>query len=140
MVDTGVYVARINSGSVAARESVIAVGDRVLAINDTNMELVGGVQEANNLLNQQQDVLTVTLQKSNIASFGPLSSSSRCPTSSPFLLLLFLPLPFLLSLFQVSSGVYFGDSKPTRLLFARTIWFVPLFARISHGCVEAEDV
>ena len=75
LLDSGIYVSRISPGSVSARETVIAVGDRVLAINESNLDHVRSVQDATALLNQAQDVLSLTLQK-NSQSYGPLSSSS----------------------------------------------------------------
>jgi len=74
-LDSGIYISRISPGSVSARESVIAVGDRVLTINEANMDHVRSVQDATALLNQAHDVLSITLQK-NSTSYGPLSSSS----------------------------------------------------------------
>merc|ERR1719150_270933 len=74
-LDSGIYVSRISPGSVSARESVIAVGDRVLEINGANMDHIRSVQDATALLNQAHDVLSITLQK-NPTSYGPLSSSS----------------------------------------------------------------
>lgn len=75
-LDSGIYISRISPGSVSAKESVIAVGDRVLAINENNLDHVRSVQDATVLLNQAHDVLSITLQK-NTGSYGPLSSSSR---------------------------------------------------------------
>ena len=75
-LDSGIYISRISPGSVSAKESMIAVGDRVLAINESNLDHVRSVQDATSLLNQAHDVLSITLQK-NTSSSGPLSSSSR---------------------------------------------------------------
>ena len=43
-LDTGIYISRIIPGSVAARESMIAVGDRVEAINDSNLNNIKSAQ------------------------------------------------------------------------------------------------
>ena len=74
-LDSGIYISRIGVGSVSARESGIAVGDRVLSINDSHLDHVRSVQDATALLNRTQDI-SITLLK-NAASCGPLSSSSR---------------------------------------------------------------
>merc|ERR1711994_977793 len=75
-LDSGIYISRISPGSVSARESGIAVGDRVLSINEAHLDHVRSVQDATALLNQAQDLLSITLLK-NAPSCGPLSSSSR---------------------------------------------------------------
>ncbi len=74
-LDSGIYISRISPGSVSARESGIAVGDRVLSINESHLDHVRSVQDATALLNRTQDI-SITLLK-NAASCGPLSSSSR---------------------------------------------------------------
>ena len=43
-LDTGIYISRIIPGSVAARESMIAVGDRVEAINESNLDNIKSAQ------------------------------------------------------------------------------------------------
>ena len=75
-LDSGIYISRISPGSVSARESGIAVGDRVISINESHLDHVRSVQDATVLLNQATDILSITLLK-NAASYGPLSSSSR---------------------------------------------------------------
>merc|ERR1719336_1252586 len=74
-LDSGIYISRISPGSVSARESGIAVGDRVISINESHLDHVRSVQDATVLLNQATDILSITLLK-NAASYGPLSSSS----------------------------------------------------------------
>ena len=77
-LDSGIYISRISPGSTSARESGIAVGDRVISINDHHLDHIRSVQDATALLNQTHDVLTVTLLKNTASSsYGPLSSSSR---------------------------------------------------------------
>lgn len=75
-LDSGIYISRISPGSISARESGIAVGDRVLSINEHNLDHIRSVQDATAMLNQSQDILSITLLK-NASSYGPLSSSSR---------------------------------------------------------------
>eukprot|EP00094_Tigriopus_californicus_P004987 TCALIF_04803-PA protein Name:"Similar to DLG5 Disks large homolog 5 (Homo sapiens)" AED:0.14 eAED:0.14 QI:159/0.90/0.87/0.96/0.90/0.93/32/0/2037 len=79
-LDLGVYVARISPGSVAAKEGSIAVGDRILSINDRSVDHVDHIGEAVKLLNSGQDPLVITLAKSihsqSSLGGGHLSSSS----------------------------------------------------------------
>ena len=50
VLDLGVYVSRIRAGSAAAKEGSIAVGDRLVAINNASLEHVTNITEALQLL------------------------------------------------------------------------------------------
>ena len=50
-LDLGVYISRIAPGSVAAKEGSIAVGDRILCINEQPVDHVDHIGEAVDLLN-----------------------------------------------------------------------------------------
>ena len=85
-LDLGVYISRIAPGSVAAKEGSIAVGDRILSINDRPVDHVDHIGEAVELLNSsplREDgsplLLALTVAKSTSALSPPrlaLSSSS----------------------------------------------------------------
>ena len=85
-LDLGVYVAKIQPGSAAAKEGSIAIGDRILSINDRSVEHVDDLGDAVKVLNNSvssSQVLTLTLAKSSSGSLSgtvgvgmPLSSSS----------------------------------------------------------------
>ncbi|KAL3272364.1 hypothetical protein HHI36_013843 [Cryptolaemus montrouzieri] len=68
----GIYIERISRGSLAAKDSTLAVGDRVLKINDKSVEELGGVHEAmRGLNNDSLDVVTVTTLKTAMAHNNP---------------------------------------------------------------------
>ncbi|XP_037785436.1 disks large homolog 5-like isoform X4 [Penaeus monodon] len=75
---TGVYIANILPGSPAARESNLAVGDRVLNINGKPVDNIGSCEEAQCLLDAAGEVVQLTTLKSHGSSSlsDPLSSSS----------------------------------------------------------------
>ena len=81
-LDLGVYISRIAPGSVAAKEGSIAVGDRILSINDRPVDHVDHIGEAVELLNTSKGdipLLALTVAKSSSALAAPhlaLSSSS----------------------------------------------------------------
>lgn len=82
-LDLGVYISRIAPGSAAAKEGSVAVGDRILSINDRPVDHVDHIGEAVELLNanasNSSHNLALTVAKSSSALFPPhlaLSSSS----------------------------------------------------------------
>ncbi|XP_065342347.1 disks large homolog 5 isoform X2 [Cloeon dipterum] len=75
-LETGIYISKINPGSLAAKEGNLAVGDRVLSINSKTMDGVKSVSEAMMILAEPADVLTITTLKGMHSPSAPLSSSS----------------------------------------------------------------
>ncbi|XP_044760440.1 disks large homolog 5 isoform X2 [Coccinella septempunctata] len=68
----GVYIERISRGSLAAQDSSLAVGDRVLKINEKSIEELGGIHEAMRALNcDSLDIITVTVLKTGIVYNNP---------------------------------------------------------------------
>ena len=64
-IDTGLYICKITPGSLAAKEGNLAVGDRVLSINNKNVDGLKSAHEAMMALEQPSDVLTITTLKSS---------------------------------------------------------------------------
>ena len=82
-LDLGVYISRIAPGSVAAKEGSIAVGDRILSINDRPVDHVDHIGEAVELLNasnssshKDEALLALTVAKSSSALSPHLALSS----------------------------------------------------------------
>ncbi|XP_059475211.1 disks large homolog 5 [Neocloeon triangulifer] len=75
-LETGIYISKINPGSLAAKEGNLAVGDRVLSINSKTMDGVKSLAEAMMILEEPADVLTITTLKGMHSPSAPLSSSS----------------------------------------------------------------
>lgn len=68
----GMYIERISKGSLAAHDSSLAVGDRVLKINDKSVEELGGIHEAMRSLNDDSlDIVTVTTLKIGVTYNNP---------------------------------------------------------------------
>ena len=74
VLDLGVYVSRIRAGSAAAKEGSIAVGDRLVAINNSSLEHVTNITEALQLLTAdgtlRSQTLSLTLAKSSASGGG----------------------------------------------------------------------
>ena len=85
VLDLGVYVSRIRAGSAAAKEGSIAVGDRLVAINNSSLEHVTNITEALQLLTAdgtlRSQTLSLTLAKSS-ASGGGLGSSNTSSSAA----------------------------------------------------------
>ncbi|XP_075211047.1 disks large homolog 5-like isoform X1 [Lycorma delicatula] len=64
-LETGIYISKISPGSLAAKDSNLAVGDRVLSINNKTMDGLKSCREAMTILNEPNDVLTITTLKSS---------------------------------------------------------------------------
>ena len=75
VLETGYYVSRINAGSVAAKEGNIAVGDRVLSINDKAFDEMPAY-DVMQLLDSHNIVLQVIKNSTNVCSQSHTSSSA----------------------------------------------------------------
>ncbi|KAK9686089.1 Guanylate kinase [Popillia japonica] len=63
-LEAGVYISRISDGSLAAKDSSLVVGDRVLRINNKSMDGLESIHEAMSILNDDRaDMLTITTLK-----------------------------------------------------------------------------
>lgn len=60
---TGIYISKINSGSLAAKEGNLAVGDRILSINNKTMDGMKSAREAMSILDEARDTITITTLK-----------------------------------------------------------------------------
>lgn len=70
-LESGVYISKISPGSLAAKEGNLAVGDRVLSINNKTMDGLKNAREAMNLLEDSGEFITITTLKGmNIGSNG----------------------------------------------------------------------
>ncbi|KAK9888296.1 hypothetical protein WA026_000556 [Henosepilachna vigintioctopunctata] len=68
----GIYIERISRGSLAAQDSTLAVGDRILKINDKSVEEFAGIHDAVRALNDDSlDVVTVTSLKTGLTYNNP---------------------------------------------------------------------
>lgn len=67
-LETGVYVSKISPGSTGAKEGNLAVGDRVLSINNKTMDGIKNCHEALSILNNDRTDITITVLKSISAS------------------------------------------------------------------------
>lgn len=63
LLETGIYISKISPGSLAAKEGNLAVGDRVLSINNKTMDGLKNSREAMAILNEPSSVLTITTLK-----------------------------------------------------------------------------
>ncbi|KAJ9592918.1 hypothetical protein L9F63_015423, partial [Diploptera punctata] len=72
-LETGLYICKINPGSLAAKEGNLAVGDRVLSINNKPMDGLKNTQEAMAIMDEPCDLLTLTTLK---GSMSPVNSNS----------------------------------------------------------------
>ncbi|XP_069696680.1 disks large homolog 5 isoform X2 [Periplaneta americana] len=72
-LETGIYICKINPGSLAAKEGNLAVGDRVLSINNKPMDGLKSAREAMAIMDEPCDVLTITTLK---GSTSPINSNS----------------------------------------------------------------
>ncbi|KDR24048.1 Disks large-like protein 5 [Zootermopsis nevadensis] len=72
-LETGIYICKINPGSLAAKEGNLAVGDRVLSINNKPMDGLKSAREAMAIMDESCDVLTITTLK---GSLSPINSHS----------------------------------------------------------------
>lgn len=77
VLDMGVYISRIKPGSAAAREGSIAIGDRIVSVNNHQLEPLKNVDEVMQLLESGDNTtMTLTLAKSSSTIAGPLSCDS----------------------------------------------------------------
>ncbi|XP_065226709.1 disks large homolog 5 isoform X2 [Planococcus citri] len=76
-LETGMYICKIAPGSLAAKEGNLAVGDRVLSVNNKPMDGLKSAQEAMAILNQPADVLIITTLKSTHCSSNCGGGSNR---------------------------------------------------------------
>jgi S1-C subfamily serine protease len=58
---TGIYICKINPGSLAAKEGNLAVGDRVLSTNNKPMDGLKSAREAMAIMDEARDILTTQL-------------------------------------------------------------------------------
>ncbi|PSN54915.1 hypothetical protein C0J52_01656 [Blattella germanica] len=72
-LETGIYICKINPGSLAAKEGNLAVGDRVLSINNKPMDGLKSAREAMAIMDEPCDILTITTLK---GSTSPVNSNS----------------------------------------------------------------
>ncbi|GLV34490.1 Discs large 5 [Carabus blaptoides fortunei] len=70
-LETGMYICKISPGSTAAKEGNLAVGDRVLSINNKTMDGLKNCHEAMSILNDDRTDITITVLKS-------MSNSQTC--------------------------------------------------------------
>lgn len=63
-LETGIYISKISPGSLAAKEGNLAVGDRILSINNKTMDGLKSAREAMCMLDEAGDVITITTFKS----------------------------------------------------------------------------
>ncbi|XP_046989879.1 disks large homolog 5 [Schistocerca americana] len=100
-LETGIYICKITPGSVAAKEGNLAVGDRVLSINNKTMDGFKSALEAMAILDEPTDIITITTLKAlssvncshscghmlsieeERGYFGSSNSSSRALKESP---------------------------------------------------------
>lgn len=68
-LETGMYICKISPGSTAAKEGNLAVGDRVLSINNKTMDGLKNCHEAMSLLNDDRTDITITVLKSHSHQF-----------------------------------------------------------------------
>lgn len=61
-LEGGVYISKISPGSLAAKEGNLAVGDRVLSINNKTMDCLAA-REAMNILEGSSEFITITTLK-----------------------------------------------------------------------------
>uniref|UniRef100_A0A0A9XJ47 PDZ domain-containing protein n=1 Tax=Lygus hesperus TaxID=30085 RepID=A0A0A9XJ47_LYGHE len=64
ILEAGIYISKILQGSRAAKDGNLAVGDRVVSINNKTVEGVMSAREAMALLNETADVLHIMTLKS----------------------------------------------------------------------------
>lgn len=69
-LETGIYISKINPESLAAKEGNLAVGDRILSINNKTMDGLKSAREAMAMLNEAADVITITALKSMTGQNG----------------------------------------------------------------------
>ncbi|KAI5755793.1 hypothetical protein M8J77_019736 [Diaphorina citri] len=62
-LESGLYICKISPGSLAAKEGSLAVGDRVLSINNRTVDGLSSAREGMALLSDSPDVLTITTLK-----------------------------------------------------------------------------
>ncbi|XP_037083928.1 disks large homolog 5-like [Pollicipes pollicipes] len=70
-LEQGVYIARIQPGSAAARDGMLAVGDRLLMVNGRVVDRVAGAEAVAQLLDSSAS-LTITTKKSGEGVRSPL--------------------------------------------------------------------
>ena len=81
-LDLGVYVSRIAAGSAAAKEGSIAVGDRIVSINNRSLEYVTSITPALNLLNPDPGLRSQTLSLTLAKSSGSVDRGGLATFSS----------------------------------------------------------
>ncbi|KAJ1521902.1 hypothetical protein ONE63_002238 [Megalurothrips usitatus] len=78
-LETGIYICKISPGSAAAKEGNLAVGDRVLSINNKPMDGLSSAREAIAILEEHADSATITTMKGSASS-----SHSSCEEERGF--------------------------------------------------------
>ncbi|XP_063244378.1 disks large homolog 5 isoform X2 [Bacillus rossius redtenbacheri] len=73
-LETGIYICKIAPGSLAAKEGNLAVGDRVISVNNRTMDGLKDARDAMAVLNEPADVLTITTLKTLSSPTGSTSS------------------------------------------------------------------
>nr|CAD7404625.1 unnamed protein product [Timema cristinae] len=73
-LETGIYICKITPGSLAAKEGNLAVGDRVISVNNKTMDGLKSARDAMSILNEPVDVLNITTLKSVSSPTGSTSS------------------------------------------------------------------
>ena len=81
-LDLGVYVSRIAAGSAAAKEGSIAVGDRIVSINNRSLEYVTSITPALNLINPDPGLRSQTLSLTLAKSSGSVDRGGLATFSS----------------------------------------------------------
>ncbi|KAF5296629.1 hypothetical protein FQA39_LY12457 [Lamprigera yunnana] len=65
-LESGVYIGKISEGSLAAKDSSLVVGDRLLSINNKSMDRLESLHEAMSILNDNRtDIITITTLKTS---------------------------------------------------------------------------
>lgn len=116
-LEAGIFISKISPGSLAAREGNLAVGDRVISINNKSVEGLMSSREAMSILNEPNDVLVIQTLKcsSNSVAYTGKQSNAATQTQTPEMQSpppVYRPNP-LSNLPSESSGAN-GDSKWVR--------------------------
>lgn len=74
---TGIYISKISSGSLAAKEGNLAVGDRILSINNKAMDGIKSAREAMAILDEARDIITITTLKNGNGGQNGSSEEDR---------------------------------------------------------------
>lgn len=86
-LEAGIYISKISPGSLAAREGNLAVGDRVISINNKSVDGLMSSREAMSILNEPNDVLVIQTLKSSSNSVAysgkQLNAGTQTQLSDP---------------------------------------------------------